>query len=73
MAYGKALQNPQALTAAEDPEHRHQQEVLVRNAHATEHPGINYCLEVADQVEIGGSRVAFEHPEEAILPISNPS
>jgi hypothetical protein len=31
---------------------------------------IRYRLEVADQVEIGCSRVAFEHGEEAIPPTS---
>ena len=70
MADSKALQIPQALAAAQDPEHSHQQEVPGRNAHATAHPRIRYCLEVADQVEIGCSRVAFEHREEAIPPTS---
>lgn len=37
-----------------------------RDAHTTAHPGIRYRLEVADQVEIGCSRVALEHREEAI-------
>lgn len=70
MADGKALQILQALAAAQDPEHSHQQEVPGRNAHSTAHPSIRYCLEVADQVEIGCSRVAFEHREEAIPPTS---
>ncbi len=70
VAYGKALQIPQALTATQDPEHSHQKEIPGRNAHASAHPGIRYRLEVADQVEIGCSRVAFEHREEAIPPTS---
>ncbi len=67
MADGKALQIPQALAAAQDPEHSHKQEVPGRNAHAKAHPRIRYCLEVADQVEIGCSRVAFEHRAHAGL------
>ena len=70
MADGKALQIPQALAATQNPEHSHQQEVPGRNAHATAHPGIWYRLEVADQVEIGCNRVAFEHREKAIPPTS---
>jgi len=43
---------------------------LVDTGHPAAHPRIRYCLEVADQVEIGCSRVAFEHWEEAIPPTS---
>ena len=40
------------------------------DAHASAHPGIRYRPEVADQVEIGCSRVAFKHKEGAIPPTS---
>ena len=70
MTDGKALQIPQALAAAQDAQHSHQQEVPGRNAHTTAHPGIRYRLEVADQVDIGCSTVAFGHREEAITPTS---
>jgi hypothetical protein len=70
VADGKTLQIPQALTATQDSQQCHQKELPGRNAHASAHPGIRYRLEVADQVEIGCSRVAFEHREEAIPPTS---
>ena len=70
MADGKTLQIPQGLTATQDAQNCHQEELPGRNAHASAHPGIRYRLEVADQVEIGCSRVAFKHKEGAIPPTS---
>ena len=64
----KRCQIPQALAAAQDDKHSHQQEVPGRNEQATADPRIRYCLEVADQIEIDCSRVAYEHREEAIPP-----
>jgi hypothetical protein len=70
MADGKALQIPQALAAAQDPEHRHQQQVPSRKTHAAPHARVRDRLEVADQIEIGCGRDALEHREEAIPPTS---
>ena len=70
MADGKTLQPAQALEAAQGAQNCHQKEVPSRNAHATADLGIRYHLEVADQVDIGGSRVALELREEAIPPTS---
>ena len=58
------------MATAEDAENRHQQQVPGRNAHPAAHAGIRDRLEVADQVEIGCGRNAFEHKEEAIPPTS---
>jgi len=66
----KTLQIPQALAVAQDSKYRHQQQVSGRNAHPAAHAGIRDRLEVADQVEIGCGRNAFEHKEEAITPTS---
>ena len=66
VADGKALQIPQALAAAQDPEHRHQQQVPGRDANAPSHARVRDRLEVADQVEIGCGVRAFGHREEAI-------
>ena len=64
----KALQIPQALAIAQDPEHRHQQQVPGRGANAPPHLGIRDRLEVADQIEIGCCRGGVGHKEEAIPP-----
>ena len=66
----KALQIPQALAAAQDPEHRNQQQVPGRDANAPSHAHVRDRLEIADQIEIGCSRNALEHREEAIPPTS---
>ena len=69
-AYGKTLQIPQALTTAQDPEHRDQQQVPGRNADPTPHPAIRNRLEEADQVEIGCRQCGFGQKKGAILPTS---
>ena len=56
-------QIPQALAAAQDPEDRHQQQVPGRDTYAPPHAGIRNRLEIADQIEIGCGRKAFEHKE----------
>ena len=48
MAPGEALQIAQALAFAQDPKHRHQQEVPGRDANPAPHPGVRDSLEVAD-------------------------
>ena len=50
---GKTLQIPQALAAAQDAQHRYQQQIPGRDANAPPHAGIRDRLEVADQIEIG--------------------
>ena len=66
----KTLQIPQALALAQDPEHRHKEQIPGRDAHAAAHAGVGYRLEAADQIEIGCSRGAFEHRKEAVPPTS---
>ena len=58
---GKTLKIAEALALAQDPEHRHQQQVPGRNADTPPHPSIRDRLEVADQIEIGCGRNALEH------------
>ncbi len=70
VADSKALQIPQALTAAQDSEHGHQQQEPGGKAHAAPHPRVWDRPQVADQVEIGCGGGAFEHKEEAIPPTS---
>jgi len=70
VADSKALQIPQALTAAQDSEHSHQQQVPGGKAHAAPHPRVWDRPQVADQVEIGCGGGAFEHKEETIPPTS---
>ncbi len=70
VADSKAFQIPQALAAAEDSQHRHQQQVPGRDANAPPHARVRDRLEVADQIEIGCARDALEHREEAIPPTS---
>ena len=48
MAPGEALQIAQALAFAQDPKHRHQQEVPGGDANPAPHPGVRDSLEVAD-------------------------
>ena len=69
MADGKAFQIPQALAAAQDPEHRNKQ-VPGRDANAPPHAHDRDRLEIADQIAIGCSRNALELREEAIPPTS---
>ena len=64
VADGESLQIPQALAAAQDPEHRHQQQIPGRDTNATPHAGIRNRLEVADQIEIGCGGNAVEQEEE---------
>ena len=61
MTDGKAVQISQALAAAQDSEHRNQQQVPGRHADATPHPGVGDRLEEADQIEIGCGGNALEH------------
>ena len=70
VADGKTLQIPQALATAQDPQHRHQQQIPGRNADPTPHPGVRNRLEKADLVEIGGGKSGFEHGQGAIPPTS---
>ena len=65
---GVPNQIPQALAAAQDPKYRYQQPVPGRDANAQSHARVRDRLEVADQIEIGSSRNALEHREEAIPP-----
>ena len=67
---GESLQIPQALAATQDSQHRHQQQVPGWDANAPPHARVRDRLEVADQIEIGCSRNALEHREEAIPPTS---
>ena len=57
----KMLQIPQALALAQDPEHRHQQQVPGWNPDALAHTGIRDRLEEADQIKIGCSGCDFGH------------
>ena len=70
VADGKTLQIPQALAAAEDSQHRHQQQVPGGKTHAASHPRIWDRPQIADQVEIGCGGGAFKHKEGAIPPTS---
>jgi hypothetical protein len=70
VADGKTFQIPQALATAQDPEHRHQQQIPGRDADPTPHPSIRNRLEEADQVEIGCSQCGFGQGEGAIPPTS---
>jgi hypothetical protein len=58
---GKTLQIAQTLALAQNPKHRHQQEVPGRDANPSTHPGIRDPLEEADQIEIGCGRDALGH------------
>ena len=57
----ETLQIAQALALAQDPEHRHQQQVPGWNPDAPPHPDIMYRPEEADQIEIGWGRNALGH------------
>lgn len=70
VANGKALQIPQALTATQDSEHGHQQQIPGWKPNPAPHPRIGDRPQIADQVEMGCGRRAFEHKEEAIPPTS---
>ena len=61
MTPGKAFQITQALVFAQDPEHRHQQQVPGWDADTSTHAGIRDRLEVADQIEIGCGSNALGH------------
>lgn len=65
----KTLWVSQALAMAQDPQPRHQQQVSGRNPHPKPHPGVRDRLEVADWIEIGCSKDAFAHKEDAFPPI----
>ena len=67
---GVILYVQEALSAAQDSQHRHHQERPGRDANATPHPDILGRLGLADQVEIGCTRGALKHGEEVILPAS---
>ena len=69
MTPGKTLQVPEALALAQDPEHRHQQQVPGRDPDALPHAGIGDGLEKADQVEIGCGSSDFRHRETMTAPI----
>ncbi len=59
MADGKALQIPQALAAAQDPEHRHQEQKPLGEAHPAAHPSLGDRLQKTDQVGRGIGRRGF--------------
>ena len=65
-----AFQIPQALAAAQDAQHGHQQQVPGWDANAPPHADIRNRLEVADQIEIVYGCRACGHREEAIPPSS---
>jgi hypothetical protein len=67
---GVILYVQEALSAAQDSQHRHQQEIPGRDANATPHPDIRDRLGLANQVEIGCGRGALKHRENAIPPAS---
>ena len=56
------------MTATEDAQNCHQQEVSGRNAHRRRIRASCIALGVSDQVEIGCNRVAFKLREEEIPP-----
>lgn len=62
----KAFQIPQALAAAQDPEHCHQQQVPGWGENAPSHARDGDRLEIADQIKIVFGRNALEHREDAI-------
>jgi hypothetical protein len=70
VADGKTLQIPQALAAAENSQHGHQQQIPGWKPNPAPHPRILDRLQIADQVEISCGGGAFEHKEEAIPPTS---
>ena len=70
MAPGKTLQVAQALAAAEDAQHSHQQQVPSRKSDPAALPLVRDCPEITDEVEIGCGSVAFGHKEGAIAPTS---
>ena len=65
MTPGKALQITQALAFAQDPEHRHKQQLPGWDADISPHLDIRHRLE-ADQIEIGSGRNALERREGTI-------
>lgn len=70
VTYRKILNIQQALVAAVDSEPHHQQQVPGRDANALPHARVWDRLEVADQIDIGWGRGAFEHRVEGIPPNS---
>lgn len=66
----EALQIPQALALAQDPENRHQQQIPGRDAYAPPHAGIRDRLDVANQVEIGYGRNGLGHKKDVTQPTS---
>jgi hypothetical protein len=70
VADGETLQISQALAAAQDSEHRHQQQVPSRKPNPAPHSRIWDRSQITDQVEIGCGRGAVGHKEEAIPPTS---
>ena len=59
MAHSKAFQIPQALAAAQDPEHPHHEQKTFGKAHPVAHPSIGYRLQKTDQVAGGIGRKGF--------------
>lgn len=59
MTEGKALKIPQALAAAQDPEHRHQEQKPLGKAHPASHPPLGDRLQETDQVGRGIDRRGF--------------
>jgi hypothetical protein len=67
---GKTLQIPQALAAAEDSEHRNQQQIPGRKPYPAPHSRIWDRPQKTDQIEIGCGGTAMKHREGAIPPTS---
>jgi hypothetical protein len=72
VADSETLQIPQTLATTHDSEQGHQQQILGRKPNPTPHTRIWDRPEVADWIEIGCSRGAFQHKEGAIQSTSLP-
>ena len=70
VADGESFQIPQALTATQDSQHRHQQQIPGREPNPAPHPCIRDRPQIADEIEIDCRRSAFKHGKGAIPPTS---
>ncbi len=64
MSLGESLHPHQRSLAAQDVEHRHQQQVRGRKPNTTPHSRIWDRSQITDQVEIGCGRSADQHKED---------
>jgi len=67
---GDSLKIPQAMTATQDSQHRHQEQLPGRKPNPAPHPRIRDRPQITDQVEIRGGRNTFQHRKGAIPPAS---